>query len=325
MSTSNQTPQGEQPAAAVAKTKAFEEGTVEAILKRVNEFQSTGDLVLPTSYIAENAVRAAWLVLQQTVDKNNAPALSVCSKESIANAFLEMVTKGLSVVKNQGYFIVYGTKLEFEESYIGTIAIAKRDADVKEVNAVTVYEGDEFDYEINEDTGRKKVLKHVQKLQNIKIDKIVGAYAIVNYNDGTKATEIMTLDQIKKSWEMGGSKGNSPAHKNFPDQMANKTVISRALKIINGSADDSALIRNYQDQSDVVKEQIAAKANKKELKFDDAQILPDDPAPANNVINISDPDPAQNNAAPAANLSEIGRTLNEEKEKPKGPLFAQGN
>lgn len=263
--------QQQQPAKVPAK---FQEGTVDSILKRVSDFQSTGELVLPANYSPENAVRAAFLMLQETTDKDNRPALDVCTKESIANAFLEMVTKGLSVVKKQCYFVVYGNKLSLEDSYIGKIAIAKRDANVKEVNAVTIYEGDLFEYEINED-GRKKILKHSQKLGNINPDKIVGAYAIVVYNDGTRDCEIMTLPQIHKAWGQGGSKGGSPAHKNFPDQMAEKTVINRALKIDVGSSDDSSLMIDRTVET--VSHEIRTKANSKEISFEDAHIV-DEPA-----------------------------------------------
>src|SRR5690606_20371926 len=198
----------------------FTEATVDNVLSRIASIQATGELVLPANYIPENAVRAAWLILQELTDKQGRPALEVCTKESIANAFLDMVTSGLSVAKKQGYFVVYGNKLQFDQSYIGDIAVAKRVANVKEVNAVTVYKEDVFEYEVDANTGRKRVIKHDQKLSNIDPNKIVGAYAIVSYNDGTTDTEIMTLGQIHTSWQMGGSKGNSPAHKNFPDQMA---------------------------------------------------------------------------------------------------------
>jgi recombination protein RecT len=258
--------------------KRFEEGTVDSILKRVSDFQSTGDLVLPQNYIAENAVRAAWLVLQETVDLNKKPALEVCTRESIANAFLEMVTKGLSVVKKQCYFVVYGNKLELEDSYIGKITMAKRDANVKEVNPVTVYKKDVFKYSIDHTTGRKKVDQHEQLLANIIPEEIVGAYAIVTYNDGTYDTEIMTMGQIQKAWAQGGSKGGSPAHKNFPDQMAEKTVIGRALKIEVGSSDDSSIIRPDAGEANV-NHQIKEKANKKEITFEDAEII-DEAKPA---------------------------------------------
>lgn len=244
--------------------KKFDENTVDGVLSRISSFTNAGDLKLPENYSVENAVRSAWLVLQETKDRNEKPALEVCTRESIATALLEMVIKGLSVVKKQGYFIVYGNKLVFEESYIGTIAIAKTQANVKEVNANVIYKGDEFEFQIDTETGRKKITKHIQKLENIHSDNLVGAYAIVNFNDNTSDVEVMNMAQIRQSWMQGASKGNSPAHRNFPDQMAMKTVINRSLKVKIGSSDDSELMKDNPVQASVSQE-IAQKANKKEL------------------------------------------------------------
>lgn len=252
------------------KTNKFTEATVNSVLTRIAEIQATGEIVLPADYVPENAVRAAWLILQGVVDRSGNPALEVCTKESIANSFLEMVTSGLSISKKQGYFVVYGNKLQFDQSYIGDIAIAKRVANVKEVNAVTVYKEDIFEYQVDFSTGRKKVTKHEQKLENIDLSKIVGAYAIVTYNDGSSDSEIMTFDQIKTSWSMGGSKGNSKAHTNFPDQMCEKTVIARSLKIETSSSSDKGLLTDKPALD--VQHEIKNKANKQSLDFQNDNI-----------------------------------------------------
>jgi recombination protein RecT len=271
MSTENtNTPAAQQ----TTSVQRFQEKTVDNILSRINDFLATGDIVLPPNYIPENAVRAGWLMLQDVVDREKRPALEVCTKESIANAFLEMVIKGLSVVKKQAYFVVYGNELSLDESYFGAVSIAKRDAGVKEPKAVIIYKDDIFRYEILEN-GRKRVIEHQQEFKNIDNDKIVGAYSVVTYNDGSTDTEIMTLAQIKKSWEMGGSKGISPAHKNFPDQMCAKTVITRSLKVAANTSDDSALMREDDQVSAGVKHEIKEKAHKKNITFDDAEIMED--------------------------------------------------
>lgn len=248
------------------KTNKFTEASVNNVLSRIAEIQATGEIVLPPDYVPENAVKAGWLKLQGVVDRAGNPALEVCTKESIANAFFDMVTNGLSVAKNQGYFVVYGNKLQFDQSYIGDIAIAKRVANVKEVNAVTVYKDDIFEYEVDFSSGRKKVTKHDQKLQNIDLTKIVGAYSIVTYNDGSTDTEIMTIDQIKTSWSMGGSKGNSKAHTLFPDQMCEKSVIARSLKIETSSSSDKGLLTDKPALD--VQQEIKNKGNKKSLDFE---------------------------------------------------------
>lgn len=115
------------------------------VLNKVNMFAKTGALKLPENYSAANALKFAWLMLSQTVDKDKRPVLQTCSKESVANAFLEMCIQGLNPMKKQCYFIAYGGKLEMQRSYQGSIAVAKRVGNVKSVHANVIYEGDVFE------------------------------------------------------------------------------------------------------------------------------------------------------------------------------------
>lgn len=114
--------------AAANGTKAVQkyDNISEQVLARIEDFQKTGGMVLPKDYSVENHMKSAWLILQATTDRSGQQALAVCTKESIANALLDMVLQGLAVSKKQGYFIVYGNKLEFQRSYFGTVALAKR-------------------------------------------------------------------------------------------------------------------------------------------------------------------------------------------------------
>lgn len=230
--------------AAANGTKAVQkyENISEQVLTRIEEFQKTGGMVLPKDYSVENHMKSAWLILQATTDRSGQQALAVCTKESIANALLDMVLQGLAVSKKQGYFIVYGNKLEFQRSYFGTIALAKRTGGIKtEPVANVIYEGDEFVYTIDPKTARISIVKHEQKIENIDNTKIKGAYALVTLADGTTQVTIMSMAQIRAAWGQGATKGNSPAHKNFAEEMAKKTVIGRACKAIINSSDDAWL------------------------------------------------------------------------------------
>lgn len=66
----------------------------------------------------------------------------------------------------------------------------------------------------------------------------MAAYAVVIMRDGSRHIEVMTLDMIRSAWGQGAAKGSSPAHRNFTDQMAKKTVIARACKIALESTAD---------------------------------------------------------------------------------------
>lgn len=239
----------QQPKTAVVKF----ENVADQVLEKVKRFTDDGGLVLPRNYSVANNLKSAWLILQETSDRNSKPVLEVCTKASIANALFDMVLQGMSVSKNQGYFIAYGNKLEFQRSYFGTVALAKRvqGGITTEPVANVIYEGDEFIYTIDPKTGLISIIKHEQKLENIDDSKIKAAYAIVTYADGKTQTTIMTLAQIKAAWQQGANKGQSPAHKNFPAEMCKKTVIGRACKMVINSSDDAWLYDGKKDEDDV--------------------------------------------------------------------------
>lgn len=231
---------------------------VDQVESKINKLQEFGQLDLPKDYSAANALRGAWLVLQETLDKDKKPVLQTCSKESISMALYSMVIQGLSVVKKQGAFIAYGGKLQFQREYAGTMALAKRYSDVVDVTANTIYKGDDFAYEIMPD-GKKRITKHVQKIENIKPENIIGAYATAIRHSGNDV-EIMTYDQIKAAWSMNKA-GLTPAHAKFPDQMCEKTVINRLLKPLINSSDDESLFEPGETRSEP-KQAIEAKTIK---------------------------------------------------------------
>lgn len=242
-------PGAQQPQTAVVKY----ENVADLVMKRVESFTADGGLVLPKSYSVGNNLKSAWLILQEAVDRNNKPVLEVCTKASIANALFDMVLQGLSVSKAQGYFIAYGNKLEFQRSYFGTVALAKRVGGgiKREPVANVIYEGDKFVYTIDPKTGLFQIIEHDQKIENIDDAKIKAAYAITTFEDGRTEVTIMTIDQIKKAWNQGATKGQSPAHKNFPAEMCKKTVIGRACKMVINSSDDAWLYEGKADEDDV--------------------------------------------------------------------------
>lgn len=221
-----------------------EKNITDNVLARVNDLEKTGGLNFPANYSYANALKSAWLILQNTVDREKRPVLQTCSKESIANTLLDMVIQGLSPAKKQCYFIAYGKQLQLSRSYLGTIAVTKRLKGIKEVFANPIYEGDEFEYKINLETGLKELIKHNQKFENINPAKIKGAYACIIREDLPPFVEVMNIDQIKKAWAQGTaySSGKSTAHNNFTDEMAKKSVINRACKIFFNTSDDSDIL-----------------------------------------------------------------------------------
>lgn len=281
ISKSNGKPQGE-----IVKAKTE---IIESTERRITELVDGGMLHLPPNYSAPNALRAAWLILQETVDRNKKPVLSTCTRASIANSLLSMVVQGLDPNRNQAYFIAHGTQLTLRRSYFGTLALAKRLGGVKDAYAEVIYDGDEFEFET--ERGKKKILRHKQTLDGIAKGTIVGAYCVVEFVDGREDAEVMPMAEIQKAWSKGGD--NNPARRDFPGEMAKRTVLNRALKRHINSSDDEhlGLVLAHVNRNDVqaahdeVDEEAAEHGNQQYIDVDveepDEQLaLEDDQAEA---------------------------------------------
>lgn len=250
-----------------------EKNITDNVLNRINKMQTEGSLQIPDNYSPENALKSAYLKLLETKDKDNKPVLQTCTQESIANSLLEMVVQGLNPMKNQGYFIPYGNKLTFTRSYLGTIAITKRLPGVKDVKGYAVYKDDEFETEFDLLTGSLKVKKYTPNVKNRNPKDLIGAFALIIGEEDILHMEYMDMDQIRAAWNMGAMKGNSGAHKQFPDQMAIRTVINRACKMYANTSDDSDIFANLLNKTSTeVEAEIEENANKEILDFEDNQV-----------------------------------------------------
>lgn len=205
----------------------------ELVVQKLQAKENFG-LTYPQGYNATNELMGAMLILQETVDSNKKPVLQSCSKESIQNCLLEMATSGLSMQKKQCYPVAYGGKLQLQKSVFGNTCIARRYG-LKSIDAQVIYDGDEFEYHI--ENAKKVIDKHKQDFKNIDNEKIVGAYAVATMTDGAEIVEIMNMAMIKQAWKQGfGYKENgNGTHQKFTDQMAMKTVKNRLLKQINNT------------------------------------------------------------------------------------------
>jgi len=235
--------------------------TVDVVTDKIRQFQDSGELHFPANYSPENALKSAWLTLQDVKDKQGNPALSVCTKDSIANSLLDMVVQGLNPAKKQCYFIVYGKILTCQRSYFGMMAVTKNATAAKDIFAEVVYKGDEFAFEIVR--GKKKVSKHIQSLTNIEKGEIVGAYCTLVDAEDREFTEFMTMAEIKQAWKQSkmNSEADNSTHNKFPQEMAKKTVINRACKIFLNSSDDSSLVMKHYRRTENAAEQAEAEAD----------------------------------------------------------------
>lgn len=268
----------------------------EQVMDKVKVFQHSGELRLPKDYSPENAIKAAYLTLQEVRSKDGKPALEVCKPATIANALLKMVVWGLSPLKKQCDFIVRGDTLCCDPEYTGNIALAVRYGGLKSHKGNAIFQGDDFKFEVGID-GRRKLIHHKQDLASIGGD-VIGAYVTYELEDGTQDMEIMNMNQIRNSWLQGAAKGGSMAHKNFTDQMAIKTVYNRMTKLLIRASNDAPLMGDAgsddNEQKPYIvseaKQEVIAKANAEEISFED---VPAEQPKAETTQTSADPEPVK--------------------------------
>lgn len=254
----------------------IKKGVVDVVASKVKRFTEAGELHLPANYSPDNAMKSAFLILQDTVDRNKQPVLSVCTKDSIANSLLSMVVQGLNPGKQQGYFLAYGKQLVFQRSYFGAMAVAKMvDPAIEDIVAEVIYKGDGLKYSIL--NGKKTITEHTQDFANIDSANIIGAYAMAIGAGGIiLSTVLATIDEIKQAWKQSpakpvnddGSIKKGSTHEKFTADMAKRTVTNKLCKPIINASSDKTILGKYARQAESIaveaqlEEDIAKNANK---------------------------------------------------------------
>jgi recombination protein RecT len=213
-----------------------EKNITDKVLNQVTFLTQKQNLVLPKNYSVENALKFAFLDLKA----NN---LLETNQDALATALLNMCVQGLNPAKKQCYFINYGGKVGLMRSYHGDRAVAKHSGIVKDIEAYVIYEGDKIDISYDADTNYL-VVDHKTEFKNWN-NAIVGAYAVAVMPDGTKRYDLMTIERIKKSWEMSSNKNGNKLQNNFSSDACQRTVTRHLVKnLFNQTTDESLLINN---------------------------------------------------------------------------------
>lgn len=206
---------------------------VTQVSNQIIEMQQSQGLSLPKNYSVGNALNAAWLILDDS--SSGQSILQKCDRGTVAKALLDMAIQGLSPAKNQCYFIPYGKTCTLNRSYMGSMAVVKRLNGVKNIEAYVVRQGNDF--EVGVDGDQIVVTKwqvHVDDLDK----PITHAVCVIEKDDGEKTYTVMTKKQIDVSWSHART---TKVQKEYPDEMAKRTVINRAAKLFINTSDDSDL------------------------------------------------------------------------------------
>lgn len=199
------------------------------VISQIQALAEKSQLKFPKNYNVGNNIKLAYLKIIQDSD------LRLCTPLSISQALIDMVLQGLEIGKKQCYFFKRKNSCVLFRSYFGDVSSAKRTHLVADIKASCVYEGDEFEVDIDNDS--LVVTKHHTKFENL--DKpIVGAYAVAIMENGEKKYCVMTRKEIQANWNKSQSEKRT-VHNEFPQEMSKRTVIRRLVKMIFNGAEST--------------------------------------------------------------------------------------
>jgi recombination protein RecT len=197
--------------------------TVLETLAGDERFKESLSNALPKHIPVDRMLRVCMTALRRT------PKLLQTSPESLLGAI--MVSGQLGLEPNDprqlAYLIPYGSECQFIIGYRGYIELAMRSGMVTSIQAMPVYEKDDFEYE----QGLELKLRHVPYLGTEDPGKVKCAYAIATMKDGSKAMVVIPRRDIDRAREASKTGQRGPWVDWFPE-MAMKTAVRRLAKFM---------------------------------------------------------------------------------------------
>lgn len=165
---------------------------------------------------------------------SNSPRLEECTFESFMGAMMQAAQLGLepNTPLGQAYMIPFWNsrkrvyECQFQIGYHGMIALAMRSGEINEIRAETVFENDEFEYEL----GWDQRLVHRPALTGR--GRPIAFYAVYKTKSGGGSFIVMSKEDVEAHaarFSQAFKKGNSPWQTDF-ESMAKKTCIKQLLK-----------------------------------------------------------------------------------------------
>ena len=178
---------------------------------------------LPKDFNRERFVQNCLAVMNET------PQLAKINPSQTIQGLLKGAYLGLDFLNRECYLIPYGNSVQFQTDYKGEVKFTKKYSirKIKDIYAKVVRQGDEFVEEIID--GKPSIDFKPLPFND---GDIIGAFAIVLYQDGGMAYEVMSLKDINAVRNNYSKANQSKAWKNSFDEMCKKTVLRRLCKHI---------------------------------------------------------------------------------------------
>ena len=169
------------------------------------------------------------------------PKIRNAKPESVVAAMMACVHLNLMPNTPEGlaYIIPYGDSIQFQVGYKGLVKLAQRSGQIKSLNAELIFEGDEWDVELG--TERKLTHKPNFDVDRTDYSKVTHAYMTAVLINGDRVFEVMTRKELDKIQNSSKAQSGDTPWKKWPAEMAKKSVVKRATKLLPSSDEDTRL------------------------------------------------------------------------------------
>ena len=191
---------------------------------------------------------------------NDNPDLQKYGKGQLMLGLMKGATLGLDFFSKEAYLVPYGSKLNYQTSYTGSVKLAKKYSirPIRDIYAKLVREGDIFDEGV---VNGEQTINFKPKAFNS--GPIIGAFAVCQFADGGLQYDTMSLDELENTRKHSKA-SNSPAWKDFTGEMYKKTVLRRLCKHIEIDFENA-------DQRQVFDAETAIETDPKEIAATEIQ------------------------------------------------------
>lgn len=179
---------------------------------------------LPKDFNRERFVQNCLAVMNET------PQLAKINQAQVIQGLCKAAYLGLDFLNRECYLIPYGNTVQFQTDYKGEVKFIKKYSvrKIKDIYAKVVRDGDVFTEEIV--NGQPSIDFKPKPFSDA---EIIGAFAVVLYQDGGMSYEAMSVKDINSVRNNYSKASQSKAWKNSFDEMCKKTVLRRLAKHIS--------------------------------------------------------------------------------------------
>ena len=167
---------------------------------------------------------------------------------NLAKCIMKGAYLGLDFFNKECYVITFGKVPQFMTDYKGEEKLCRKYSinPVKDIYAKLVKEGDEFEEGV--DHGQQYINFKAKPFNN---NKIIGAFAVVYYKDGSMIYESMSKEEIELVRDQFSKQSKGQAWTKSFGEMAKKTVLRRLCKHIQLDFDSIEQQKAWEDGSDM--------------------------------------------------------------------------